>query len=184
MAEELDELAPAVPDERTPAAQNESTPTVREGPGGGSAGAESEAEPATASEAEGPAPRSKAVKPARGSEPPAAPNDDLEPMASPAEGEQQPVVPQPAVVGARTKSGSSVSDPAASEAGGSNGFSQPANSRGRSGRRRRRAVRKGTTETADPAAQTTDDTDAGWGEHHDNGTHEQWLEEQRPPHWG
>jgi hypothetical protein len=44
-------------------------------------------------------------------------------------------------------------------------------------------VRRGTTETADPAAQTTDDTDVGWGEHRDNGAHEQWLRDQRPPHW-
>ena len=32
--------------------------------------------------------------------------------------------------------------------------------------------------------QTRDDTDAGWGERPDEGAHDQWLQEQRPPHWG
>jgi very-short-patch-repair endonuclease len=73
--------------------------------------------------------------------------------------------------------------PANDEAVGSNGSRQPASSPRSSARRRRRAVRRGTTETADPAAQTTDDTDVGWGEHRDNGAHEQWLRDQRPPHW-
>jgi hypothetical protein len=73
--------------------------------------------------------------------------------------------------------------PATDEAVGSNGSRQPASSPRSSARRRRRAVRRGTTETADPAAQTTDDTDVGWGEHRDNGAHEQWLRDQRPPHW-
>lgn len=31
--------------------------------------------------------------------------------------------------------------------------------------------------------QTTDDTDAGWGERPDEDSHERWLREQRPPHW-
>jgi hypothetical protein len=54
-------------------------------------------------------------------------------------------------------------------------------------RRRRRAFRQGTKDAADPGdatAQTADDTDVGWGERRDGGTHEQWLREQRPPHWG
>ena len=53
-------------------------------------------------------------------------------------------------------------------------------------RQRRRAFRRGTTEATAPtdvAAQTTDDTDAGWGERRDDATHEQWLRDQRPPHW-
>ena len=32
--------------------------------------------------------------------------------------------------------------------------------------------------------QTRDDTDAGWGERPDEGAHDQWLQDQRPPHWG
>ena len=32
--------------------------------------------------------------------------------------------------------------------------------------------------------QTRDDTDAGWGERSSEGSHDQWLQEQRPPHWG
>lgn len=31
--------------------------------------------------------------------------------------------------------------------------------------------------------QTSDDTDRGWGEHLDQEAHEQWLKDQRPPHW-
>ena len=34
------------------------------------------------------------------------------------------------------------------------------------------------------AEQTTDDTDAGWGERTDERAHDEWLREQRPPHWG
>jgi REase_MTES_1575/AAA domain/Protein of unknown function (DUF4011) len=32
--------------------------------------------------------------------------------------------------------------------------------------------------------QTRDDTDAGWGEQPSEASHDQWLREQRPPHWG
>lgn len=32
--------------------------------------------------------------------------------------------------------------------------------------------------------QTRDDTDADWGEQSSEGSHDQWLQEQRPPHWG
>ena len=52
-----------------------------------------------------------------------------------------------------------------------------------SSRRPRRAVRRGTSEGTDAAGQTTDDTDAGWGERRDEGAHDQWLRNQRPPHW-
>ncbi len=52
-----------------------------------------------------------------------------------------------------------------------------------SSRRRRRAVRRGTSEVTDPAGQTTDDTDVGWGERRDESAHDQWLRNQRPPHW-
>jgi very-short-patch-repair endonuclease len=103
--------------------------------------------------------------------------------------EPTPTVPEPGAQVAMTESGPTVSgptvsEPAAPETGGSNGSAQPAGSPRPAARRRRRAVRRGTTETADPAAQTTDDTDAGWGEHRDNnGAHEQWLQDQRPPHW-
>lgn len=31
--------------------------------------------------------------------------------------------------------------------------------------------------------QSTDDTDAGWGERRDESGHDRWLREQRPPHW-
>ena len=34
------------------------------------------------------------------------------------------------------------------------------------------------------AVQTTDDTDAGWGERSDDRAHDEWLRERRPPHWG
>ena len=32
--------------------------------------------------------------------------------------------------------------------------------------------------------QTQDDTDAGWGEKHDESAYDRYLSEQRPPHWG
>jgi hypothetical protein len=32
--------------------------------------------------------------------------------------------------------------------------------------------------------QTKDDTDAGWGETHDESAYDRYLREQRPPHWG
>lgn len=32
-------------------------------------------------------------------------------------------------------------------------------------------------------AQTSDDTDRGWGERRDESEHDRWLQEQRPPHW-
>ena len=32
--------------------------------------------------------------------------------------------------------------------------------------------------------QTRDDTDAGWGEKPHEDSHDEWLREQRPPHWG
>ncbi|GAA4360098.1 hypothetical protein [Angustibacter luteus] len=56
-------------------------------------------------------------------------------------------------------------------------------------RRRRRATRPATGGPASESAgeQTKDDTDAGWGEAPDRDEkrdqHEQWLHEQRPPHW-
>ncbi|HEU4997643.1 MAG TPA: DNA helicase [Lapillicoccus sp.] len=50
-------------------------------------------------------------------------------------------------------------------------------------KRRRRAFRRGTTTAEGAAGQTVDDTDAGWGERRDDGAHETWLRDQRPPHW-
>ena len=47
--------------------------------------------------------------------------------------------------------------------------------------RQRRVVRKRKRRSLD---QTSDDTDAGWGEHTDQSAHDRWLQEQRPPHWG
>ena len=41
-----------------------------------------------------------------------------------------------------------------------------------------------TPATVVRAEQTTDDTDAGWGERTDERAHDEWLREQRPPHWG
>lgn len=63
---------------------------------------------------------------------------------------------------------------------------RPENPEKRSGGRRpRRAVRPGTAAKAvGEPDQTADDTDAGWGERPDDGAHERWLTEQRPPHWG
>jgi len=40
------------------------------------------------------------------------------------------------------------------------------------------------TSTRSKPEQTRDDTDAGWGERPREGSHDQWLREQRPPHWG
>ncbi len=56
-------------------------------------------------------------------------------------------------------------------------------------RRRRRAYRRSTAgDVTDESGQTRDDTDAGWGEGTPpsavRGTHDSWLREQRPPHWG
>jgi hypothetical protein len=48
------------------------------------------------------------------------------------------------------------------------------------GARKRRLRRKGKR----APEQTKDDTDAGWGEFHDESAHDRWLQEQRPPHWG
>jgi very-short-patch-repair endonuclease len=110
------------------------------------------------------------------------PNAEGEPVAARAEAER-PVESEAEVLVAAAESAPRPSGPPGHEAGGSNGSAEPSGSLPRAGRRRRRAVRRGTTETADPAAQTTDDTDAGWGEHRDNGAHEQWLQDQRPPHW-
>jgi hypothetical protein len=42
----------------------------------------------------------------------------------------------------------------------------------------------GATATGSKPEQTRDDTDAGWGERQQEGSHDQWLREQRPPHWG
>jgi len=38
--------------------------------------------------------------------------------------------------------------------------------------------------TASKPEQTRDDTDAGWGERPDQDSQDQWLRDQRPPHWG
>lgn len=55
-------------------------------------------------------------------------------------------------------------------------------------RRRRRAFRRSTAGEAAPETErTVDDTDAGWGDgspEDTEGTHDRWLAEQRPPHWG
>ncbi len=40
------------------------------------------------------------------------------------------------------------------------------------------------TEASTKPEQTRDDTDAGWGERPREASHDQWLREQRPPHWG
>jgi DNA polymerase III delta prime subunit len=40
------------------------------------------------------------------------------------------------------------------------------------------------TATGSKPEQTRDDTDAGWGERPREDSHDQWLQEQRPPHWG
>ncbi len=40
-----------------------------------------------------------------------------------------------------------------------------------------------TPRTSTPE-QTSDDTDAGWGEPAEQDQHDRWLHEQRPPHWG
>ena len=58
-------------------------------------------------------------------------------------------------------------------------------------RRHRRVTRPATGGHPEGAAgeQTSDDTDAGWGEDSSTGSadggseRERWLHEQRPPHW-
>ncbi|GAA6526408.1 AAA domain-containing protein [Intrasporangium sp. DVR] len=52
-------------------------------------------------------------------------------------------------------------------------------------RRRRRVFRKGTAESAsdDAYGPTTDDTDRGWGEAVEVTARDQWLQDQRPPHY-
>jgi hypothetical protein len=47
--------------------------------------------------------------------------------------------------------------------------------------RKRRVLRRRPKRAPE---QTKDDTDAGWGELFDNSSHDRWLQEQRPPHWG
>lgn len=51
-----------------------------------------------------------------------------------------------------------------------------ADATGRAAPPRRRGVRR-------PPDQTSDDTDAAWGERRDEDAHDRWLQEQRPPHW-
>ena len=48
---------------------------------------------------------------------------------------------------------------------------------------RQRRVR-GRRASSPKPEQTKDDTDAGWGERQDLSAHDQWLFDQRPPHWG
>jgi hypothetical protein len=52
-------------------------------------------------------------------------------------------------------------------------------------RRRRRVFRKGTAEAAveDSYGSTRDDTDSGWGERRESSSRDQWLQDQRPPHY-
>lgn len=52
-------------------------------------------------------------------------------------------------------------------------------------RRRRRVFRKGTAESAtdESYGSTADDTDRGWGETVESGSRDQWLQDQRPPHY-
>jgi REase_MTES_1575 len=40
------------------------------------------------------------------------------------------------------------------------------------------------SQTGSKPEQTRDDTAAGWGERPNESSHDQWLREQRPPHWG
>lgn len=52
-------------------------------------------------------------------------------------------------------------------------------------RRHRRVIRPATNEQAAPVeGQSSDDTAEAWGERHEGGSRDQWLREQRPPHWG
>jgi hypothetical protein len=37
--------------------------------------------------------------------------------------------------------------------------------------------------TGNEREQSRDDTDTGWGERPDEEAQDQWLREQRPPHW-
>jgi very-short-patch-repair endonuclease len=102
-----------------------------------------------------------------------------------------PVEPEAAeegVDGADSAAASEPAEPARGDPGGST-HNEPGSPAGpeaaaeASSRRRRRAVRRGTSEGFDAAGQTTDDTDVGWGERRDEGGHDQWLRNQRPPHW-
>ncbi|MDV3221874.1 MAG: DNA helicase, partial [Intrasporangium sp.] len=53
------------------------------------------------------------------------------------------------------------------------------------GRRRRRVFRKGTAESAieDHYGPTRDDTDLDWGERAETLARDEWLQDQRPPHY-
>lgn len=90
---------------------------------------------------------------------------------------------------------SAASDAAATDSGGARDATDAAVPR----RRPRRAVRP--ADGPGPAAyeqavqerrpkvrpraeQTTDDTDAGWGESPEEAQRWRWIKEQRPPHWG
>jgi len=46
------------------------------------------------------------------------------------------------------------------------------------------SVRPGVATRAPKPEQSRDDTDAGWGERPDEDAQDQWLRDQRPPHWG
>ncbi|HEY5248643.1 MAG TPA: AAA domain-containing protein [Dermatophilaceae bacterium] len=45
-------------------------------------------------------------------------------------------------------------------------------------------IRPRAAEKCSKPEQTRDDTDAGWGERSQEDAHDQWLRDQRPPHWG
>ena len=98
----------------------------------------------------------------------------------------EPAEPSEASEPAEPSEASEPAEPAASERAESTHTElgpQPGPESAGTSRRRRRALRRGTNEGTDAAGQTTDDTDAGWGERRDEGAHDQWLLNQRPPHW-
>jgi hypothetical protein len=87
--------------------------------------------------------------------------------------------PGPAPRASDSGAGGSGADEAAAVAGvDDSGEFQPTPDEGA---RKRRALRRKAKRAPE---QTKDDTDEGWGEHRDQGAHDQWLHEQRPPHWG
>jgi len=77
------------------------------------------------------------------------------------------------------RSGDDGSDPSETSEGEPSPAGASAPASGAEGPRTGRIRRRGRR----APDQSTDDTDAGWGEYTDESAHDRWLREQRPPHW-
>ena len=75
-----------------------------------------------------------------------------------------------------------MSGPSTGKAADASGAGEPGR---RSRRPHRRVTRPATNEDAAPAeGQTGDDLPSAWGEGEVGPSRDEWLAEQRPPHWG